>query len=132
MVVTVKTERALGLAAVQVGVPVRVMVLQNKEGTTTLINPITRDTQGKVYVEEGCLSLPHLYVKVPRAESVRVDYYDENAALQQKWFHSFESRAYQHEMDHLNGLVMLDRLSDYRRKEAEQKWAKLANKLAKG
>jgi peptide deformylase len=125
MVATVQAERALGLAAIQVGVPLRVMVLQNKTGVRVLINPVLEQSTGKTYVDEGCLSLPRLFVKVPRAESVSVSYMDSDGLKQLVNLTDFEARAFQHELDHLNGLTMLDKLSDFRRKETLTKWKKL-------
>jgi peptide deformylase len=112
---TMYAEPGVGLAAPQVGVSLRFMVMDvvpnGKSNPMVLINPKVEETRGQVESEEGCLSIPGIVVKIPRAEWVRV------SALNEKGFpvsvsgDGLLARCLQHEMDHLNGVLMIDHVS---------------------
>ena len=113
MIVLMHEGRGVGLAAPQVGVLKRVFVANasGKEGDDRyFINPEIRDTHGSVEGEEGCLSIPEVYVKVRRAASCVVHAQD----LRGKKFEipatELFGRVCQHETDHLNGVLILDRM----------------------
>jgi len=104
----------VGLAAPQIGVSMSVLVMDPSAGSdlTTryaLINPrITWRSRETEIASEGCLSIPGKTCKVKRHVSVEVEYQDVTGKTYTKNFTSFEARIVQHEIDHLNGVVMTD------------------------
>lgn len=112
----------LGLAAVQIGVPWRVFVydldLQEQKGRprlTVMINPEIVEQEGEIREEEGCLSLPDYREVVPRAARVLVRALDRKGREIRVEAEGIHARLIQHEMDHLNGVLMIDRLSSLKR-----------------
>lgn len=121
-------ERAdgVGLAAPQIGLPIRVVIVDLRplaedmpeyaEFKRAYINGYIVDEEGEtILMDEGCLSLPGIHEKVPRAERVRVQYVDENFVEHDEWVDGFLARVLQHEFDHLEGKVFTDRISPLRR-----------------
>jgi peptide deformylase len=106
--------RGVGLAGPQVAVPYQLFVMQPDpevpEGRRVLINPVLSDRKGSVEAEEGCLSLPGLYQKIRRAREIRVQAYDENGRPVDAVLTDFEARIVQHETDHLQGILFIDKL----------------------
>jgi peptide deformylase len=110
-----------GLAATQVGVLRRVFVMRTGENgdTRTLVNPELVSRSDEVDVDdEGCLSLQGLLVPVERSSSVTVTARDAQGADVTLELAGFEARACQHEIDHLDGVLMIDRTTDEARREA--------------
>jgi peptide deformylase len=110
----------IGLAAPQIGVAKRLTVIdlsfqKNPEEKIVLINPEILHKEGKLNEEEGCLSLPEIREKVSRAAKVRVRAQDANG----KWFEldadELLARAFQHEIDHLDGILFIFRVSALKR-----------------
>lgn len=110
----------IGLAAPQIGVSKRLTVIdlsfqKNPEEKIVLINPEVIHKEGKLNEEEGCLSLPEIREKVSRAAKVRVRAQDANG----KWFEldadELLARAFQHEIDHLDGILFIFRVSALKR-----------------
>jgi len=117
---TMYAEQGVGLAAPQVAVSKRLTVIDlsnNKDpkGKLVLINPEIIFREGKVYEEEGCLSFPDIREKVVRAAKVRIRAQDERG----KWFEmdgeELLSRAFQHEIDHVDGMLFIFRMSALKR-----------------
>lgn len=117
---TMYASQGIGLAAQQVGVAKRVTVIDLSQGKDaaqklTLINPEIISSDGKVYEEEGCLSFPEIREKVSRAAKVRVRAQD----VKGKWFEmdgeELLSRCFQHEIDHLDGVLFIFRMSALKR-----------------
>jgi peptide deformylase len=117
---TMYASQGIGLAAPQVGVSRRVTVIDISQGKDpaqklVLINPEVISNQGKQYEEEGCLSFPEIREKVSRAAKVRIRAQDEKG----KWFEmdgeELLSRAFQHEIDHLDGILFIFRMSALKR-----------------
>ena len=113
---TTYANQGIGLAAPQVGVSKRVTVIDVSMGKVpkdklVLINPEIIFSEGKLYEEEGCLSFPDIREKVVRAAKVRIRAQDEKG----KWFEmdgeDLLARAMQHEIDHLDGVLFLFRMS---------------------
>ena len=106
----------IGLAANQVDLPYRLIVLnlsgdpEQTDQEQVLINPVILDRQGTVEESEGCLSLPGVFVKVRRDERIRVRAYNLEGAVIEKDLTGLESRAWQHEIDHLEGVLIIDRM----------------------
>lgn len=112
--------RCVGLAAPQVGARWAVAVLETSRhpkgapssGLTVLLNPQIVDGEGAVLQREGCLSVPDLTGNVRRAGRVRVRAQDADGQPWTMWFEGFEAIAVQHEVDHLQGRLFLDRVSN--------------------
>lgn len=108
---TVKHAEGAGLAAPQVNRSERVCLALINGKMTPLINPdITWKSEETVKMEEGCLSLPGINVDVPRAVEVRLTYLNEKGEAQERHLHDFDARVVQHEVDHLDGVLMTDYL----------------------
>lgn len=113
--------RGLGLAAPQVGIPFQMIVLNlsgdpEKKDTveaflsSVFINPTILDRKGTIEDEEGCLSFPGLYQKVRRAKNVRVQAYNLKGEALEITANDLPSRAWQHEIDHLHGVLFIDKM----------------------
>ena len=119
----------IGLAAPQVGLSNQVLVIDVRQDdlpTYVLINPRVIKREGEVEAEEGCLSLPEIFGEVKRAERVQVRYVDQNGEEQTLEAEGLLARAIQHEMDHLNGVLFIDRLGETRRRLLDQQIRALA------
>ena len=112
---TMRAEDGVGLAAPQVGTSQRLLVLsvpvkRGKRVDMTLINPEVVRAEGWEVGEEGCLSVPGVYDEVKRASSIDVRALDESGRAVEFAADGFLARAIQHEIDHLNGVLFVDRL----------------------
>ena len=112
MVETMYDEVGIGLAAPQVGIPLRLMVVgaDSGRGAQALINPVIVDQGGSVTAEEGCLSLPGIFAPVTRAEWVMLEAQDVEGGPVSLKARGLRARVFQHEMDHLDGVLFIDRL----------------------
>ncbi len=106
--------KGLGLAAPQVALPFQLLVMNvtgdpNKpECEEVFLNPRIVERKGWMEDEEGCLSFPGLYQDVRRAKTIKVQAYNLKGELVEKTASDLESRAWQHEIDHLNGILFID------------------------
>lgn len=106
---TVKTEEGAGLAAPQVGVSERVLIAKIGERFLPFVNPeIMWRSDDMIQSEEGCLSLPNIWLLVSRAREIVVRYHDEKGASKERKFSDFDARVLQHEIDHLDGVLITD------------------------
>jgi peptide deformylase len=109
---TRKANRALGLAANQVGIPLRIFVMGNDFCEFTCINPeIIEQSESRIIETEGCLSFPGLVLKVSRAAEIKVRYRDADFKEVECVFTGLFARCFQHELDHLNGITFTDRVT---------------------
>jgi peptide deformylase len=116
---------ALGLAANQVNVKLRMFVMGTDFAQFTCINPeIISKSEEEVISTEGCLSFPALVLKLRRAETVSVRYYDEDLQLVECEFNGSFARCFQHELDHLNGITFTDKVSKLVLNMAQKKRSK--------
>ena len=121
MAETMYNEPGVGLAANQVGVLKRVAVIDvdytdGKPNLIVLINPEIIEKEGVSQIDEGCLSLPGVTEPVERAAKVRVRALDMHGKEQEIIAEGFFSHAVQHELDHLDGVLLIDHLSFLKRK----------------
>jgi peptide deformylase len=127
MFATMAHSEGIGLAAPQVGKSIRMFVLdasvfaddkpELENYRKVFINPLIIEMAGeKVCYNEGCLSFPKLHEDVYRESRVRVQYFDENFEKHDEWFSGIVARIIQHEYDHLEGKLFVERLSPIRRK----------------
>jgi len=112
--------RTVGIAAPQIGAMVRVAIVHSDRnpkypggnGFLTLINPVIVEQEGEQVFREGCLSLPDYTANIRRSAKITVSYYDPSGEPQSVMSEGFESVVLQHEIDHLDGLLFLDRVVD--------------------
>ena len=110
MVETMRTNKGVGLAANQVGLDKRIMVIEFENLVYKFINPEIIQRDGAIEFEEGCLSFPGLYMKVKRSEKLWVDFLDEQGRRRTIQTQGILSVIVQHELDHLNGVLFIDRI----------------------
>ena len=123
----------VGLAAPQVGLEDRIFVvdlapLANEEHPEfnnfkkVFINAHITERSGElVLVEEGCLSIPGIHEKVPREDKIRISYLDENLQPHDETYEGYMARVIQHEYDHLDGIMFVDRISPLRKRMIKSK-----------
>ena len=106
--------KGVGLAAPQVGLSLRIFVASpegKREDARVYINPTLMDEHGSEDGEEGCLSLPDIRIKVTRFKSLRIEALDEKGKPFSENLTEYPARVMQHENDHLDGILLLDRMS---------------------
>ena len=116
MIKVVRLADAAGLAANQIGISLSlaVVLLKNDE-FLKLINPVRVEKQGEEIDEEGCLSIPDVTLNLPRAKRIMIEYLDINGSKKTFETSGFTARVMQHEIDHLNGTLIIDRLKPQER-----------------
>ena len=112
MKVTVRAEQGAVLAAPQVGVPLRVVVIDVGEGYFELVNPVIISTKGEQTGAEGCLSVKGKQGTVTRPNKVKAEYRDRNGKKHKLTADGFFARAVCHELDHLDGILYTDKASE--------------------
>lgn len=124
MTETMYAERGIGLAAPQVGVCKRVIIVdvsENRDQPMALINPEFIQCDGEMMMMDGCLSLPESYTETQRYSAVTVRYQDINGAEHTLEAEGLQAGCLQHEIDHLNGKLFIDHLSPLKRQRIEKK-----------
>jgi peptide deformylase len=102
------SHKGIGLASPQVGTLHRVVIADIGEGLISMINPEILTGFGEDYMEEGCLSLPETVVNIKRQQSIFVRYLDKNEKEKETELNGLAARVIQHEIDHLNGVLIID------------------------
>jgi len=118
MIQTMYDAPGVGLAAPQVGVQKRLFVYDIGEGPGVVINPVLSDFRGDWTYHEGCLSVPELWWDITRAKQVRLTGIDLDGNELDIEADELLARVFQHEVDHLDGVLLLERVSSDERKEA--------------
>jgi len=126
------SSNGIGLAAIQVSHAKRVILLnipdedneQSAENLIEMINPIITKQSGEIIYQEGCLSVPSFYEDITRYEHITVNYLDRDGNTKLLETDGLMSIAVQHEVDHLNGILFIDKLSYSRRKKFEKEYKK--------
>lgn len=114
MVETMDAAQGLGLAAPQVGIPKRIVVIRTgKNNLLELINPVLICETGEEADVEGCLSFPGIYGQVPRAEDVQVEALNREGKKIKIKGTGLLARALQHEIDHLDGILFVDKVEKF-------------------
>ena len=127
MTETMYDAQGIGLAATQVNIHKRLLVLYVSESQDTprvYINPEILESEGTETCEEGCLSVPGIYADVSRAEKVRVRAFDRNGEAFEEDLDGMHAICLQHEMDHLEGKLFIDYLSPLKRRRLTKKLEK--------
>lgn len=131
MLTTMYKEEGVGLAAPQIGKNIRMFVVDEGSGPRVFINPqITGMSQELVEMEEGCLSVPGIYEKVVRPATIRLQAQNENGKREITEASGFLARVIQHEYDHLDGILFIDRINETKKERIERKFLKKAGKEA--
>jgi peptide deformylase len=123
----------IGLAAIQVAQPIQALILnipqedgeQPIENLIEMINPVITRKEGEIVYQEGCLSVPSFYEDIKRYENITVNFQDRDANTKTLDANGLLSVAIQHEIDHLNGILFIDKLSYSRRKKFEKEYKKM-------
>jgi peptide deformylase len=118
MLVTMYEAPGLGLAAPQVGVQKRLFVYDVGEGPQTLVNPEIRESDGEWTYDEGCLSVPGLSWEIVRPKHIHLVGFDLSGNEVDFEADELLARLFQHELDHLDGVLLLERLDEEQRREA--------------
>lgn len=121
---TMYAAQGIGLAANQVGLAIRVAVVDAEEQRITLINPVILESEGKERAEEGCLSIPEIFGDVDRAQRIVLETSTLKGEREKIELVDLAARAVQHEIDHLDGILFLDHLSPLKRRMLMKKWKK--------
>ena len=124
MIETMYAAPGVGLAAPQIGISKRICVFDAGDGPHVLINPEIISKDGLAVTEEGCLSVPGYYEEVERAEQIRVRYLDRNGQAVEQEAEGLLAVCIQHEIDHLDGKLFVDYLSEAKRQRIRKKLAK--------
>ncbi|PAF50179.1 peptide deformylase [Helicobacter sp. 13S00401-1] len=139
---TMIAKKGVGLAAIQVAKPLKIFIvnlprpsenededdIQYKEDLLEFINPVFIDKQGEIMWNEGCLSVPGFYEEIKRYESVVLEYSDRFGERKRMEAKDFLAVALQHENDHLEGILFVDKLSIIKRKKFEKELKRLQSK----
>ena len=129
MVETTLAAPGVGLAANQIGLPLRLFVVNigvetDKDNLVTVVNPEITAMEGGELGEEGCLSIPDVISEVNRASEVEIKGYDLDGNEVRYEAQGYLARAFQHEMDHLNGVLFWDKLGKMKRDILKRKFKK--------
>lgn len=135
MLETMKESDGVGLAANQVGSRDSIIIadLSHVEGyekskPIVAINPEILSGEGKSTYEEGCLSLPGIRLNIERPEKIKLRFQDTDLNFHEEDFDGLFGRVLQHEIDHLNGILLTDRISDEEKKNIEEDLDKILNR----
>lgn len=109
---TVRAEEGAGLAAPQIGIALRVVVIDVEEGFYELINPVILSQKGEQVGPEGCLSVKGKQGTVKRPHKVKIEYRDRNGKKHTLTAEGFFARAVCHELDHLDGVLYIDKADE--------------------
>ncbi len=123
----------IGLAAIQVAHAIRALILnipdeegeQSIDNLLEIINPIVTHQDGETVYQEGCLSVPKFYEDITRYETISINYQDRDGNTKTLEAGGLLSIAIQHEMDHLEGILFIDKLSYGRRKKFEKEYKRM-------
>ena len=133
---TMLSKKGVGLAAIQVGVDKRVLIINLPDDdeddeavpiqseTLEIINPVFIKKEGSCKHQEGCLSIPGVYEDIERSAHIILEYYNRHGEKKTIDNNNFLAIAIQHEIDHLDGKVFVERLSILKRKKFEKEWKK--------
>jgi len=115
MIKTMRANDGAGLAAPQVGKNIQLCVMEVDNEIFTLINPEIKNLSGKdLFIEEGCLSFPGKFLPIKRCEKIKVKAYDNSGKKQIIRARGLLARVFQHEIDHLNGELFIDKAVEYK------------------
>jgi len=116
MAFTMLKRDGVGLAAPQIGKNIRLIVVNTKDGPIDMVNPVfIKKSWSKEWGEEGCLSVPNTFGKVRRHKKITCTYLDGNGQKKKIEAKGFFARIIQHEIDHLDGILFIDKAKDLKK-----------------
>lgn len=129
---TMMDKNGVGLAGVQIGKMDRILIvnipredkIQYKEDLIEVINPKILESSGEILFQEGCLSIPNFYEYVKRYSYIKLQYQDREGKIKEIEANDYLAVALQHEIDHLNGILFIDKLSILKRKKFDKEYKK--------
>jgi peptide deformylase len=124
MIETMYEAPGVGLAANQIGIQKRMFVYDKGEGPVVVVNPRIVESSGEWTYEEGCLSVPGLSWEITRPNEIHLVGYDLDGNEISVETDEFEGRIFQHEMDHLDGILLVERLDEDQQKRAKKELRK--------
>jgi len=127
-----ETGNGIALAAPQIGVQKQVVVWDLGDEPLAIVNPEIIESDGEWVYDEGCLSIPGLYVEMLRPKKVLVRGVSLDGEIIEIEADELEARMFQHEIDHLNGVLMFDRLEGDQRKDALSEYRRIEEQTAAG
>jgi peptide deformylase len=125
-----ESESGIGLAAPQVGIQRQIFVWDMDDEPMVILNPKIVESDGEWVYDEGCLSIPGLYVEMTRPKTVLMTGVDLNGNEISIEADELEARLFQHELDHLNGVLMFDRMQPEQRKQAMAQYIMITEQAA--
>jgi peptide deformylase len=128
----VESENGLALAAPQIGIRKQVVVWDFGDEPLAIINPEIVESDGEWVYDEGCLSIPGLYVEIARPKQVLVRGVDLDGEVVEYEADELEARMFQHEIDHLQGVLMFERMTADQRKEALAEYRRIEEQAGAG
>lgn len=132
MLKIMKSLQGVGLAAIQLGIPKRVLVANAGTGDIVMINPVIKSASEEMSeFEEGCLSFPLQMFKISRPSEVTVEFRIANGSTEEKTFTGIEAVVVQHEIDHLDGVTVLEKVSRLKKDIYRRKFKKFRRKIGK-
>ena len=133
LIETMENFTGIGLSANQCGIMERAFIMYSdvkKKEIIACFNPkIIYESEEKIFMDEGCLTYPGLWIKVKRPEGIEVTYEDENGEKQEKAMFGLEARVFQHEYDHMEGTNFTKRVSRLRLNRAKKRLKKVQKKV---
>jgi peptide deformylase len=133
MVEAIVENNGYGLSAIQADVPIRMLVMKQKDGYIEMCNPKVLNTYGKpVKGIEGCLSFPDIFAIVSRIEEVEVEWAQINGTINRAMFNGIEARCILHEIDHMDGITFIKRMTDVERFKIQQKLTDMRSRFKAG
>ena len=122
----------VGLAAIQIGVPKRLLVVDVGDGEIVMVNPVVKSSSEEMReTEEGCLSFPLQMFKIKRPAEVTVEFRKLNGSTAEETFFDLSAVAVQHEIDHLDGVTVLEKVSRLKKDIYRRKFKKFRKKIGK-
>jgi peptide deformylase len=127
---TMKLFNGVGLSANQCGIYERVFVIGTDQFQIACINPeVLEVSENVVKDNEGCLSFPGMFLKIPRPVSVKARFMDEFGEIKEMWLDGLTARCYLHELDHMNGIKFTDKVGNVSIQMARKKQQKIMKRI---
>lgn len=127
-----ESDNGIALAAPQIGVQKQIFIWDLDDEQQVIFNPEIVESDGEWAYDEGCLSIPGLYVEILRPKTVLMRGIDIHGNVVEREADELEARMYQHELDHLHGVLMFDRMTPEQRKEAIGEYKRMQQQAEAG
>jgi len=120
-----RTAKGIGLAANQIGINKRIIIAEVEDVKVTVINPLIIESYGEDRMEEGCLSIPNIYVEIVRPDRIAIKGLNRDGKEFEEEYSGLIARVIQHEIDHLQGTLIVDYLSPSEFIKFQRKYEKI-------